>query len=109
MVWPFRSHTKQGNKAVHRTPPQTKPPRTWQMLQVEPALTCNLACVMCPWRQEPGRTDGSGLMGQGVWAAVKNWLHETDMVDFTGGGEPLLQPHLVEWIGDAGGCPGKII
>ena len=69
-------------------------------------MTCNLACVMCPWRGESGRSDGSGLMDQRVWAAVKPWLHEAEMVDFTGGGEPLLQPRLHRWIRDAAdaGC-----
>ncbi len=51
---------------------------------------------MFPWRGEAGRSDGSGLMNQRVWAGVKTWLQETEMVDFTGGGEPLLQPGLTQ-------------
>ncbi|MCB2147482.1 MAG: radical SAM protein, partial [Deltaproteobacteria bacterium] len=108
MIWPFDKKNNRPDKVGPvRSPPRVSAlKRTWQLLQVEPALTCNLACVMCPWRGETGRSDGSGLMDQQVWAAVKPWLHEVEMVDFTGGGEPLLQPHLREWIRDAAdaGC-----
>ena len=108
MIWPFgkkENHPDKTGPAPSR-PRAPEPARTWRMLQVEPALTCNLACVMCPWRGESGRSDGSGLMDQRVWAAVKPWLHEAEMVDFTGGGEPLLQPRLHRWIRDAAdaGC-----
>jgi len=108
MIWPFGKKPHQSDKAkgVSSPPRAPQPKRTWQMLQVEPAMTCNLACIMCPWREEAGRSDGSGLMDQRVWAAVKPWLHEVEMVDFTGGGEPLLQPNLSQWVGDAAdaGC-----
>lgn len=108
MIWPFEKKNNPPDKArAVRSPPRaSESKRTWQLLQVEPALTCNLACVMCPWRGEAGRSDGSGLMDQRVWAAVKSWLHEVEMVDFTGGGEPMLQPHLREWLRDAAdaGC-----
>ena len=103
MIWPFGKKTVHPDKIMpvrsRRREPDSTP--TWRMLQVEPALACNLACVMCPWRGEAGRSDGSGLMDQCVWAAVKPWLHEAEMVDFTGGGEPLLQPRLHRWIRDA--------
>lgn len=87
------------------------PARTWRLLQVEPALTCNLACIMCPWHAEAGRSDGSGLMHARVWAAIRPWLHEADAVDFTGGGEPLLQPHLTQWVHDAvqAGCRSGLL
>jgi MoaA/NifB/PqqE/SkfB family radical SAM enzyme len=108
MIWPFGRKENQPDKTgpARSRPHAPEPARTWRMLQVEPALTCNLACVMCPWRGESGRSDGSGLMDQRVWAAVQPWLQEAEMVDFTGGGEPLLQPRLHRWIRDAAdvGC-----
>ena len=108
MIWPFGKKTNHPDKGgPDGSQPHTpEPKRTWHLLQVEPALACNLACVMCPWRGESGRSDGSGLMDQRVWAAVKPWLREVEMVDFTGGGEPLLQPRLHRWIRDAAdaGC-----
>jgi len=108
MIWPFGKKTNHPEKVltIRSQPSVPEPKRTWQMLQVEPALTCNLACVMCPWRGETGRSDGSGLMDQRVWAAVKPWLHQAEMIDFTGGGEPLMQPGLHGWIRDAvdAGC-----
>ena len=108
MIWPFGKKTNHADKlgTVGSQPRIPESKRTWQLLQVEPALTCNLACVMCPWRGESGRSDGSGLMDQRVWAAVKPWLREVEMIDFTGGGEPLLQPRLHRWIRDAAdaGC-----
>jgi MoaA/NifB/PqqE/SkfB family radical SAM enzyme len=100
MIWPFNS----SETTPDRNDPT--PRRTWRLLQVEPALTCNLACVMCPWRGEAGRSDGSGLMTQPVWAAIRPWLGEVETLDFTGGGEPLMHPRLPEWIRDstAAGC-----
>lgn len=105
MIWPFGE--KENNPGMTgparsraRAPESA---RTWRMLPVEPALTCNLASVMCPWRGESGRMD------QRVWAAVRPWLHEAEMVDFTGGGEPMLKPRLHRWIRDAAcrrGLPG---
>lgn len=45
-------------------------------------------------------------MSQAVWEAIRKHLSEVSSVDFTGGGEPLLQPKLEEWIADAkrAGC-----
>jgi MoaA/NifB/PqqE/SkfB family radical SAM enzyme len=45
-------------------------------------------------------------MTQAVWQAIRPYLERVQSVDFTGGGEPLLQPRLAEWIGDAkaAGC-----
>lgn len=108
MIWPFgkKNHHPDKAKDDSSQPRSLEPKRTWRLLQVEPAMTCNLACVMCPWRGEAGRSDGSGLMDSKVWAAVKPWLREAEMVDFTGGGEPLLQPDLNQLVGDAAdaGC-----
>ncbi|MBW1942028.1 MAG: SDR family NAD(P)-dependent oxidoreductase [Deltaproteobacteria bacterium] len=48
----------------------------------------------------------SGDMPQEVWEALRPHLHEVRSIDFSGGGEPLLQPRLVEWIteANAAGC-----
>ena len=106
MIWPFhrfrdhRSEERPSRPSADASPP----PRTWRLLQVESALACNLACIMCPWRAEAGRSDGAGLMDDRVWAAIRPWLSEVDVLDFTGGGEPLLQPHLADWIRDAAGA-----
>jgi MoaA/NifB/PqqE/SkfB family radical SAM enzyme len=47
-----------------------------------------------------------GIMTQTVWQAIHPYLDRVQSVDFTGGGEPLLQPKLAEWIADAtkAGC-----
>ncbi len=80
--------------------------RRWRLLQVEPALACNLGCVMCPWREIAQNLENHGLMSQKIWESIRPYLPEIQSVDFTGGGEPLLQPHLPEWIGQAhaAGC-----
>ncbi len=46
-----------------------------------------------------------------VWDAIRPYLPEAQSVDFTGGGEPLLQPRLVEWITEAksAGCETGIL
>ena len=80
--------------------------RKWRLWQVESSLECNLKCVMCPW---PGvRKDSctGGLMAQKVWDALVPYLPDVKTIDFTGGGEPLLQQNLLNWIAEAknAGC-----
>ncbi len=45
-------------------------------------------------------------MQQEIWTAVRPYLSLVRSIDFTGGGEPLLQPKLVDWISEAraSGC-----
>ena len=85
--------------------------RRWLLLQVESALACNLRCVMCPWKEIRKRAENKGLMTQEVWDAIRPHLPQAETVDFTGGGEPLLQPRLAEWIADAksAGCRTGIL
>jgi MoaA/NifB/PqqE/SkfB family radical SAM enzyme len=80
--------------------------RRWQLLQVEPAIACNLRCVMCPWREISENSSSQGVMPQEIWEAIRPHLPEVQSIDFTGGGEPLLQPKLAEWIAEAkdAGC-----
>ncbi|UCD82673.1 MAG: radical SAM protein, partial [Desulfobacterales bacterium] len=80
--------------------------RPWRLFQVESAIACNLKCVMCPWREMAKRVENHGIMTQTVWEAIRPYLDRVQSVDFTGGGEPLLQPQLAEWIADAteAGC-----
>ncbi len=70
-------------------------------VQVNIGLACNLACIMCPWTAYRERAALGGIMQPDVWEAVKPWLKDVQWVDFTGGGEPLLQPRLAEWMSQA--------
>lgn len=80
--------------------------RRWRLMQVESAIACNLRCVMCPWREITKNAQNRGLMSQEVWEAIRPYLADVKSIDFTGGGEPLLQPKLEEWIAEAknAGC-----
>jgi MoaA/NifB/PqqE/SkfB family radical SAM enzyme len=80
--------------------------RLWRLLQVEAAFACNLRCVMCPWREMAKGAANSGLMTQEIWHSIRPYLPRAQSIDFTGGGEPLLQPRLARWIGEAkaAGC-----
>ena len=80
--------------------------RPWRLFQVESAIACNLKCVMCPWREIAKNVENRGIMTPEVWQAIRPYLDRVQSVDFTGGGEPLLQPRLPEWIADAtrAGC-----
>ena len=80
--------------------------RPWRLFQVESAIACNLKCVMCPWREMAKKVENRGIMTPVVWQAIRPYLNRVQSVDFTGGGEPLLQPKLAEWIADASkaGC-----
>ena len=80
--------------------------RPGRLLQVESAFACNLRCVMCPWPEYARQAENRGLMSQQIWNALLPHLRQVRSVDFTGGGEPLLQPQLVQWVSDAhqSGC-----
>ena len=90
-------------KIVQQQAPEN---RRWRLLQVESAIACNLRCVMCPWREITKNSQNQGLMTTEVWEAIRPYLPDVKSVDFTGGGEPLLQPKLEEWMADAkrAGC-----
>jgi MoaA/NifB/PqqE/SkfB family radical SAM enzyme len=81
-------------------------PRPWRLFQVESAIACNLKCVMCPWREIAKKATDRGIMAPEIWEAIRPYLSRVQSVDFTGGGEPLLQPRLADWIGEAktAGC-----
>jgi MoaA/NifB/PqqE/SkfB family radical SAM enzyme len=85
---------------------QRPPDRRWNLVQVESAIACNLKCIMCPWRKIARGAPNGGLMTEDSWKAISRHLEDIASVDFTGGGEPLLQPHLVDWVSDASraGC-----
>jgi MoaA/NifB/PqqE/SkfB family radical SAM enzyme len=56
---------------------------------------------MCPWKGIREQSEGGGLMDASVWAALRPHLPNVVEIDFSGGGEPLLQPNLTEWIAEA--------
>jgi MoaA/NifB/PqqE/SkfB family radical SAM enzyme len=61
---------------------------------------------MCPWREIAKKVIDRGIMAPEIWEAIRPYLSRVQSLDFTGGGEPLLQPRLAEWIADAtkAGC-----
>ncbi|MEW6111588.1 MAG: radical SAM protein [Thermodesulfobacteriota bacterium] len=85
--------------------------RRWRLVQVESSMACNLRCVMCPWKAFREEVCNQGLMSQEIWEGVRPHLPEIASVDFTGGGEPLMQPRLVEWVSEthAAGCETGIL
>jgi MoaA/NifB/PqqE/SkfB family radical SAM enzyme len=99
---------KRGLKALRDGSLQRGIPETrrWRLLQVESAIACNLRCVMCPWREIAEDVENRGLMSSEIWQSIRPHLAEIKSIDFTGGGEPLLQPKLSEWIAEAhtAGC-----
>ncbi len=88
-----------------------KKQRTWHLIQLESALACNLKCVMCPWKEISRQAPNRGIMEQEVWEAIRPHLKEILSIDFTGGGEPLLQPRLADWMAEAhsAGCETGIL
>lgn len=77
--------------------------RPYRLLQVEPTLRCNLRCVMCPWLELRAEA------GDMVWETFQRlvpYLRSADGLDLTGGGEPLVQPRLVDMVraGKQAGC-----
>ena len=78
--------------------------RPWRLLQVESAIACNLRCVMCPWPEYARTATNRGRMLPETWKTLRPYLPNVASVDFTGGGEPLLQPRLVQWVAEAHGA-----
>jgi MoaA/NifB/PqqE/SkfB family radical SAM enzyme len=70
----------------------------FSLLQVEPTTRCNLNCVMCPWR---GQRQGCGDMTPETFQAVLPSFQHTKEIDFTGAGEPLLNPNLETMVSTA--------
>lgn len=85
--------------------------RRWHLIQLESAMACNLQCLMCPWKDIRRQVANRGIMEPRVWEAVRPHLSEIRSIDFTGGGEPLLQPHLTDWMAEAhrAGCETGIL
>lgn len=105
-VWPRRVEKRLEplrDQALHHAPGAPKPldQRRWRLWQVESAVACNLRCVMCPWQDERERAGEAGVMSEEVWDAIRPHLPEIATVDFTGGGEPLLNPALPERVAEA--------
>jgi MoaA/NifB/PqqE/SkfB family radical SAM enzyme len=88
---------KQALSATH------KPKRPYRLLQIEPSLECSLECVMCPWSElrPPHST-----MSRETFDRLMPDLLLAESVDLTGGGEPLINPRLVDMVraAKAAGC-----
>lgn len=61
---------------------------------------------MCPWQGIRDAEKEKGHMKEEVWEVLKPHLDQVKSIDFTGGGEPLLQKHLTSWVAQAksAGC-----
>ncbi len=99
IAWPSLVDNKlQGlrNRVLHQTD-HLKPHkyRRWRLWQVESSLACNLQCIMCPWKGERQMMRERGHMKEEIWQALVPHLRDVCSVDFTGGGEPLLQKNLL--------------
>ena len=68
---------------------------------MEPALACNIDCVMCPWPRFRGQMEDDGIMKPEIWNSLVPYLSDVKSVDFTGGGEPLMNHHLFAWLQQA--------
>ena len=96
----FEAVLRSGQAAAETSrPPDTS--RRWRLLQIESALQCHLDCVMCPWHDMRGDMANEGLLSEEVWEAIVPHLPEIAEIDFSGGGEALLQPHLIDWVAQA--------
>ncbi len=102
------SHRPEPHGTMHA---QSEAKRRWRLLQVESALACNIRCIMCPWKDYRANAEHRGIMPGKIWDAIRPILRHVQSVDFTGGGEPLLQPLLAQWVEDAksAGCETGIL
>lgn len=77
-------------------------------LYVETATQCNLACPMCV-KQTWGKDEAEGLLVPALFERIRPALPHLDALILNGIGEPLLHPHLEEFISTAKGAmpPGS--
>ncbi len=80
-----------------------KAKKPYKLFQIEPALECNLECVMCPWRE---LRPEAAIMSAATFARIAAYLPLAEGVDFTGGGEPTTNPRLPDMVHQAkeAGC-----
>ena len=93
-----------GKPAAMRNDHSAFSPRKWRLWQVEPTRDCNLRCLMCPWHGLRSQRGEEMHMQETTWRRLAPLLNEVQSIDFTGSGEPLLNPHLFEWLTEAGDC-----
>lgn len=74
---------------------QKKTQRPFRLIQIEPSLECTLDCVMCPWSELRPK---NATMKWETFQRIMPYLKLAESVDFTGGGEPLRNPRLVEMV-----------
>jgi len=56
---------------------------------------------MCPWRGYRKQLKDDGIMDKAVWNSLVPFLKDVKSIDFTGGGEPLLNGNLLDWMQQA--------
>ena len=89
---------KLSRQAPRQNPPNPFWPRT---LTLESSFACNLDCVMCPralshFRSAAGKQ--SAILLPEVFERVLPSAHRFAHVHLTGWGEPLVNPHLADYI-----------
>ena len=111
LAWPWLVEGRLAPVRDRAVKTKTFKKRRWRLLQMESSIACNLRCVMCPWREIAKDAENKGFMTQEVWEAVQPYLKDVRSVDFTGGGEPLLQTRLADWLTEAhrAGCETGIL
>lgn len=86
---------------------EKRPPRNishLRFIHVEPSFLCNLECQMCP-RMIQGHREG--LMPRERFEKLIPLLPYLDAVVLTGFGEPLINPHLAEFIAIISGAGAR--
>ena len=65
------------------------------IIDIELSTFCNLKCVMCPRKK---MTRKKGLMDKEIFNKVINFLPKNSRIMFSGLGEPLLNPNMIQYI-----------
>ena len=88
-------------RSVRRRRRRVSAPSWPRSLTVESSFVCNLTCRMCPRSAEAfagADADTPALLAPDLFDRLEPWLHRFAFVDLTGWGEPLMNPHLIEFI-----------
>ncbi|CDF31557.1 radical SAM domain protein [Methanoculleus sp. CAG:1088] len=66
------------------------------LFDIEVSSRCNIHCMFCP--REKMELMGTGLMALETMVAIADWLPTGASVLLSGLGEPLLNPHLADFV-----------
>lgn len=88
-------------RAIRRRRRRVVAPAWPQSITIESSSICNLACRMCPRSAETFEAicaETPPFLTPELFDRIEPWLDRFAYVDLTGWGEPLMNPHIIDFV-----------